>query len=246
MLAAHADVCCANLPSAFLGALAPVRAVPGVVVLMQQERLWVRWEPGDERVLRAVLPVKGAVLYAPRDGGWHRVGAHLPAFDVPADGDYRPLCHVLFPGPVEPLPEPAGAAPLWSKQQIRLAADTVSRATTALMAPLGELLKWIDTAPSGRFRDFRGAICDRHILVLGRRLPLLRHGQRYWGERVLRPLGYRVDPDLPESALCDALRLAEDELLLLHADGTAETVPTAMLRPLTRAGVRRAAQEALA
>src|SRR5262245_60548492 len=107
MFAPFADVCCASLPGDRLGALADLRAVPGVSVLLEQEHIWVRWERGDERVLRALLPIPGAILYAWRDGVWQRAGARLPAFDVPAGGDYRPLHDVLFPASVQPLPPPA-------------------------------------------------------------------------------------------------------------------------------------------
>ena len=63
MLAQFADVCYASLPPDALAALADVRAVPGVMVLRQAERVWVRWEAGDERILVALnmAPEPGAV-----------------------------------------------------------------------------------------------------------------------------------------------------------------------------------------
>lgn len=246
MLASHDDVCCASLPADRLGALAELRAAPGVSVLVEQERIWVRWERGDERVLRALMPLPGAILYAWRDGVWQRARARLPAFDVPAGGDYRPLHDILFPAPVQPLPPPAEESPLWQRQSLRLLPDAASRATTGLLAPIAELLAWLDTVPTARFRDLEAALCEKQALILGNRLPLLRDGMRFWGKRVLRPLGYRLEPDLPESAVCDALGATSDELLIFHADGFAELVPTSALGPLTRAGVRRAVEEASA
>src|ERR1700733_12997959 len=103
MLAQYAEICWASLPPEGLAALAEVRAVPGVTVLRQSAATWVRWEAGDERVLRCVLPVPGVALYSFRDGHWYRLGGHVPAFEVVAEGDFQPLHQVLFPAPVQPL-----------------------------------------------------------------------------------------------------------------------------------------------
>jgi hypothetical protein len=242
MLAVYADVCCASVPPALLEALAPVRAVPGVRVLQTPERLWVRWE-GDERVLRALMALPGVALYAWRDDVWRRVGARLPAFEVPAGGDYRPLHDVLFPAPALPLPTPAADACRWDKQPIRLVPDHLPRAATGLMIGIDAFLAWSDAVPEARLRKLRGALSGRQVLAVGGRLPLLPGGVRFWGERVLRPLGTRVEPELPESALRDALGLNAHELLVLHADGHGETIPDAALQPLTRTALRRAALE---
>ena len=243
MFAPFADVCCASLPGNRLGGLAELRAVQGVSVLLEQGHIWIRWERGDERVLRALMPIPGVILYAWRDGIWQRAGARLPAFDVTAGGDYRPLHDVLFPAPVQPVPPPAVEAPPWQRQSLRLVLDAASRATTGLLAPIAEVLAWLDTVPTARFDELQAAVCEKQILVVGNRLPLLRDGLRFWGKRVLRPLGYRLEPDLPESAIRDALSAAADELLIFHDDGTAEMIAAPALQPLTRAGVRRAFEE---
>jgi hypothetical protein len=94
-----------------------------------------------------------------------------------------------------------------------------------------------------RLRDLRAAVCDQEMLILGDRPPWLRDGLRFWGRRVLCPLGQRPEPDLPESALLAGLQVAGDEFLILTY-ASAEVVPTASLGPLTRAGLRRAAEGA--
>jgi hypothetical protein len=240
MVAAYADVCCASLPPGLLEALAAVRAVPGVRVLQTSERLWVSWN-GDERVLRAVMSLPGVVLYASRDGTWQRVGARLPAFEVPAEGDYRPLHDVLFPAPAYPLPAPAEDAQRWTKHAIRLAPDQLPRATSGLLIGLDAFLAWADTVPDARLRKLRGALSGRELFVRGARLPLLPGGRRFWGERVLRPVGMRLEPDLPESIVREAGRVNDDELFVVHADGRGEAIPDAALQPLARAALRRAA-----
>ena len=67
-------------------------------------------------------------------------------------------------------------------------------------------------------------------------MPLLPSTRRYWGEAVLVPLGLRPEPNLPESALREALAVGEGDILLLDA-GRVEVVPGSVFRPLTRAGL---------
>ena len=55
--------------------------------------------------------------------------------------------------------------------------------------------------------------------------------------RVLVPLGQRLEPDLPESAVLDALGISQEELLILESD-RAQVVACQALQPLTRAGLR--------
>jgi hypothetical protein len=64
--------------------------------------------------------------------------------------------------------------------------------------------------------------------------------QRFWGERVLTPLGFRPEPELPETALRAAAEVSLGELLVLTESG-AEAIPEDAFAPLTRAAMRRGA-----
>jgi hypothetical protein len=190
------------------------------------------------------MSLPGVMLYAWRDGVWRRLGARLPAFEVPPSGDYRPLHDVLFPAPALPLPAPGDPQRLWDTQAFRVVPDHVPRAATGLLIDIAAFIAWADTVPEARLRKLHGALSGRELLVVGERLPLLVDAARFWGERVLRPVGMRVEPDLPENALRDAVRAGADELLVLHADGRGEAVPDAALEPLTRAALGRALEAA--
>ncbi len=85
----------------------------------------------------------------------------------------------------------------------------------------------------------KAARAEDEVMLLGRGLPVVAGGVRFWGIRVLVPLGFRADPDLPEPALRRSLRVAEDALLVLEADGV-EVVPREAFRRVTRAGLRLA------
>src|SRR5438874_1907435 len=100
------NVCLASIPGAHLPLLAEVRCLPGVQVTQGQDRIWVRWEAAEGRVLRALLPVPGVRLYVRREDGWYPAGAELPAFEVPERLEGRPLSGVLLPAPVAAVPPP--------------------------------------------------------------------------------------------------------------------------------------------
>jgi hypothetical protein len=260
MLSPLHEVCRASLPREALPALAGLRGRPGVEVTLTGERAWVSWTEGDDAVLRRVLPVAGVELYVPRDGRWHRMGHHLPAFDALAAGESQPLDRVLFPAPVQPLPPLASA---YQPVSLRLARDHRPRQASAGAYDLAELTTWAEAVPSARLKTLTAAYSGHRVLLLGERQPPLPGGERFWGERVLVPLGYRPEPALPESALRAALGAAEEELLCLKAACEAsspprgeggkmekpqaavevEIIPRAAFQPLTRAGLRLAARE---
>src|SRR5262245_8076983 len=207
------EVCRASLPRAALAVLAGLRARSSVHVTLEGERAWVSWPEGDEEVLRRVLPVAGVELYVHRDGRWHRFGHHLPAFGAAPGGEAQPLDRVLFPAPVQPSPPPASRL---QAVVLRLAPDHQPRQASAGAYGLGELTAWAEEVPSARLSALRAACHNGRVLLLGRRLPPLPGGERFWGERVVVPLGYRPEPALPESALREALGAAEEELLLVR------------------------------
>jgi MoxR-vWA-beta-propeller ternary system domain bpX2 len=240
MLAHFVDVCCASLPLSGLAALAEVRAVPGVMVLCQATRIWVRWEAGDEGVLQRVFPVPGVVLYSFRGGHWYRLGGHLPAFDVVAEGDFQPLHAVLFPAPVQPVAPRAGP---WSQITLALRPNAQPRRTTAMICSIQQFMAWADAIPSCRLTALNAARNGASIFILGPRLPLLASSQRLWGDSVLKPLGSCLEPDLPEPIVRECVKLAEDELLIITERG-ADVLCRSDLRPLNRARLRLAMREA--
>jgi hypothetical protein len=233
------NVSCARLPADALQALAGLRCLPGLAVRLDGADAWLHWPPGEERVLRSLLPLPGVELYERRDGLWYRPGRHLPSFEVPAESGGQPLEHVLFPAPIEPEPPPALSL---RPDRVRLARDGTARPATALRCGLAELARWADTATGPRLAALRAARCGASVLLLGRRLPPLPAGRRFWGERLLVPLGFRPEPALPEKTLLEALGVGAGELAVLDADG-AEVVPEDVFGPLSRAAVRLAVGE---
>ncbi|WP_145270402.1 hypothetical protein [Tautonia plasticadhaerens] len=237
----------ARVPIAGLAALAALRGRGDVTVLAAEggEDAWVSWRPGPggdrDEVVEALLPVPGAAFFRGDRGGWYRVGRSLPDFDAgPApEGDHAgppglPLHRALLPGPTRWLDPRAD----WRPATLRLAADHRPRPASALVIRAGALLPWAESAPTASLRGLAAARSGDRVLLLGRRLPPVLGLGRYWGGRVLVPLGSRPEPDLPEARMAEALGLPDGDLGLIGPDGRVEVVPGRAPRPLSRASAR--------
>jgi hypothetical protein len=234
------QVGCARIPADALSALAPLRREPGISVHLEGDRAWVRWRPGCEAALRRIVPIAGAELFVNRDGTWHRLGAALPAFDVPEEvvlGEGLRLDRAIVPAPFRAEP-PDEAPPLPAR--LELVRDDRPRAATALRCPVAALARWAESATSHQFGGLMAARAGDVALLLGRPLPAIAGAERFCGAAVLVPLGNRPDPDLPDTALLAALGGSARELAILGPEGV-EVVPRDAFRRLSRAGARLAA-----
>ncbi len=239
MVASLNEVTCASLPADGLAVLADCRGRAGLEVAFQADRAWVRWPAGDECVLLPLLTVPGVRLFVGRDGRWYRYGCRLPDFDFPEQLDYRPLHQAVVPAPFTAVLPPAlSPRPVG----LTLLSDPRPRPTTAVRCPTEVVARWAEMAPSVRLEAIQAVRSGGQMLLLGERLPLLPRSERYWGGQVLVPLGQRVEPELPETAIHEALGLDDGQLLLVSQAG-AEIVLRSLLMPLTRAAVRLACRD---
>jgi hypothetical protein len=229
------DACrAARLPPAALAALAHLRAAGGVQVVVG-ESAWVTWDGPRPDVLAAVLAAPGAELFEPRDGRWFRPGDTLPAFDVPPIGEPVLLDRVVIPAAFAatgPGDREVRRLPL------RLVRCEAPRPTSAVRCSLSALQAWADGATTAEIGAIRAARCGDVAWLRGTRLPAIVGAGRFWGERVLIPLGFQAEPDWPEAALREAANVGSDELLVLTEAGT-EAIPGEAFQPLTRGAVRR-------
>jgi hypothetical protein len=121
---------------------------------------------------------------------------------------------------------------------LSLRRDERARATTAIRLALADLVNWAEHATSHALAELEGARAGETVVLRGKKLPAV-SGERFWGERVLCPLGFTADPALPESALAQALGLEEGEIALVSESGIS-ALPVAAFAKLTRAAVRSA------
>jgi hypothetical protein len=222
----------ARIPADALALIGGLRAYASVEVRIDGARAWVRWDEAGFEILRALLPVPGAEFFERLDQYWHLCGRSLPAFDVPQAG-FLPLASVLTPDRVQPL---AGAGVAFPKVVLALKRSNQPRNATALLCPVQALAAWADMAPTAKIAALSAARSGTLVLVTGQLLPPI-EGERFWGERVLCPLGWGPDPDLPEDSLLHAIGAGPRELALLQR-GNVEIIPRDALHGLTRASAR--------
>lgn len=228
----------ARLPADELAALAPLRAKGGVRVI-PGEPSWVTWDGDRPDVVAALVTVPGVELFEPRDGRWFRPGAQMPAFDVPPAEEPVVLDRAVVPAAftaVEPGDQPVRRVPL------ALVRCERPRPATALRCAVAALRPWADRALTAEIAGVKAARCGDVAWLLGGSLPVIPGAERFWGERVLVPLGWRPDPDWPEATLREAAAVGPDELLVL-TPGAAEAISTDAFKLLTRGTVRRAVRE---
>ncbi len=110
-------------------------------------------------------------------------------------------------------------------------AEWAERETTARIAALTAV--WISHS------DGDPEVAE--VLVLGPsgRLPTTRGDSRFWGVDLLIPIGFRVDPELSESAIRRVVGARPDDLVLLDNQGP-ELIPREAFQPLSRAAIRLA------
>lgn len=226
----------ARVPAADLSRLGPLRGAPGLAVRLEGDSAWVRWQSADATIVGALLPAPGAAFFERRDGDWLPCGKRIPV-DVPTEG-FLPLESALLPQPRATVAaQAANLAPL----RFTVVRSTRSQPCSAIVCTPAAVATWAAMATDAEIAGLQACRSGTLVLVTGARLPLIAGGERFWGEHVLLPLGWRAEPDLPESTLCEAAGCGPEEILLWR-DG-AVFVPRKAITPLTRAAARQGARD---
>ncbi len=258
------DIKCAKMAVEDLRHLAELRLHPELSVTIADDHAWVSWNAGNTDLCivlaRCLVSLAGIEIYAYRDGLWYHPGEHLPVFCIPDavsdpfTASAKSMSQSFAPAATHfEMPERYVSQP----RQVRMIRDDRSqpRPTTALLAPLTAVVAWADAVPAGQLARLEAAWTTRaghaggdraKVLLVGQAgmLPLLSAGSRFWGSGVLVPLGFRLDPELPTSALRRLAGARDDELLLWDHDGC-ERIDRAVFHPLDRARLAMAGLEAV-
>ena len=235
-----ADVQRAAIPTAAMPRLAALRDRRGLEVALAGRHLWLRWPDGDESIAQTLFAITGSRLFTRRDGRWHEPGRSLPAFDMPETLSYRPIAAVILPTAIATTASDFApkAVPL------RLLADSAYRPTLAMACSLAAFSAWAqDVPPWPAGKKVRAARDGERLFVLGKALPWIDGGERFWGRSVLVPIGYRPAPDFGESALRMLIGVAESDLLVIRHSGC-ERIAQDRFGTLTHGALRLAAREA--
>lgn len=245
---------CARMRIEDLRVLADFRGRLEIRVLIAGDRAWVCWPAGSEIVgpilSGRILPLEGVELFTERGGHWYRLGAHLPALDVPFRDleEGIELDRVLIPGK---LSAQRSAGRVMESLRVIVVPEEQGRIrpATAMRCSLAVLTRWAGQATSAQIERLEGAWlpatgeteADAEVLVRGLpgNLPHLRESTRYWGGELLVPLGFRPEPELPAGAIRAVVGAEDDDVVVLDGAGI-ELIPGGAFRLLSRAAVRLA------
>lgn len=225
----------ALLPVAGLAVLAGQRCRDDVLILVDGGRAWLTWPAGDRQIWEALLGAAGAEFFESREGHWYQLDHRMPRFDVPPPGEPRRLDAMILPTAVHSV---RGAVVARTRAALELVPSSRPRPVSAIRLPLAEIVAWAEAAPSAALSALRGAVGRGRVLVRGECLPPLA-GERFWGERVLAPLGLVPAPGVAETALREAAGVSLNELLVLTREG-AEAIAESAFEQLSRARLRLA------
>ncbi len=213
--------------------------MPGIEAALQDRTLWLRWPAGQDDVALTLLPLEGARLYGQRDGRWYAWGRTLPDFDVPDTLRFQPLFQVVLPAPMQAQLATGFAL---EPASLRLVPDDTFRPAQALQCRLLAFLGWAENVPGCVLEHYRAAARGELLFVLGKKLPWFPDAERFWGQRVLVPSGFRPEPYVSETDLRAAVGVADTDLLVLRALRY-ELVRADNFTPLSLAALRLAARE---
>jgi hypothetical protein len=236
MFATLANVRAARFPIAGLAALAPVRSQGAIRVIEFADEAWVFWDRDEATILQLLIGIPGVEFYVKGRAGWMRIESKLPRFDVPPLDAANDLQLTILPDAAEPT---RVSESTFQRIAVSLVRCEKQRPTTALCCEVSALRDWADTALTSEITRVRAIRSGNRAWLLGNDLPALPAAERFWGKRLLAPLGYRPEPDWPEPILLEVAGIEKKELLVMHLD-RAETLPMEAFQPLTRAAIRLA------
>jgi MoxR-vWA-beta-propeller ternary system domain bpX2 len=233
----------ARIPSEDLDSLARFRDREDIQLApdVGGNHLWVRWPIESFDVAMAVFGISRVELFRSSGLQWYRAGSRIPIDFSPPDHDrFCSIQRLLIPSKIE-WDGPSGAV---RPMTLLLAPSDVRRATSAMKARASDLIAWAECTPRSRLASKLAAIEGEMVWLLGADLPWA-PGPRWWGDRILCPLGLEPVPRLSEEFFVQALGLADGESAVLERTevGTRASMFTrSAFDPLTLSGLRMIAR----
>jgi hypothetical protein len=228
-------IAAARIPFDQLPALAALRADPRLRIYRAGDRTWIRWPAELFEAIALLRPVPQVEFFEQRGPHWHRAGRRLASSEHPPSGDGESLSSLLRPSRFQPLTKKNHAV---QPIPLSLRRGGPTRPATALSCTLNQLRAWAELATTMELQSLRATQCEAQALLLGAKLPAIPSATRFWGERLLLPLGYRLEQELPVAAVFSVMQAGADDLVFVTSEYT-EIVPKEAFQTLSRAGVRR-------
>lgn len=195
---------------------------------------WVRG-PDSEGALSQLRLIPHARLFHLQDNNELRPWGRYLVDGVLPPIEFRPIGSV-----VEPVMPTAGYPTARLKRvDVSLIRSQTEQSATLLITSQSEWASYAVSAPKIRLRRWTFAVSDDgRVLVRGNPLPPL-DGEQYWEtEGVAIRVGWECSPALHGPVLQSIVGHPPGGLVLLHTDGSSESVPETAFVTATRSAVR--------
>ncbi len=231
----------ARLPAMRASLAAPLRVRPHIVAAEVSPWLWLRGAELTDELEQALRCIPDLELFHLGDGdALLPSGRRVPIGRVPS-GDWKLLRAWL---PVETPPTRMAAASV-APVAIRLVRTTQEVPPSAFLTTIDALTSWAAFAPLMRLRRLSFACAaDGRCVVIGTPLPPIPGTPCVDFGGVIRPAGWRCDPDVDPAVVAQTFRVDGESRVILDPAGGAERIEASAIIPLTRRAAR-ATQRAL-
>jgi hypothetical protein len=228
----------ARIPLASLKSLAHLRHRSDITVSLDDHgNAWIHWLQSAiaEEVMLALRPLTDVSFYYREANTWYTRGSGFPAKITPPNQPGLALAKLLFP---EKMTSQSPENKAFARITPVLSRGGQTCPASAMRLPFASLHAWVNHATSAQIHALHGVYEADQVWLLGQHLPAASQGMRFYGERLLLPLGYQLQPMLPvESSL--ALVNASERDVVFWSHDEIRVIPREEFAPLTRAGVRQ-------
>lgn len=224
------------IPRTSLAKLSVLRRHSNVLILLEADRVWVRWQAGDDEVRDTIYAIETATLYLSRNHEWYLPDGFLPHVVPPLSDQWVSLDRVIFP---DRLSIESATITRPDRQLLTLQRDLQVRPTTAIRCHLDDLTHWVDSAPSARIESLEAAYQGETVLLIGQSLPSFTNTERFWGGTVKQPLGHALSSVLSEATIHSLCTSLDASIVWVDHSGV-EVIPRKAFARLSRASVRLA------
>ena len=215
-----------------------LRNLPGVCVWSNETEVWAIGcfdsQANDVRQLLRSLPCDWLDLL--NDKLLVPPGNQVPVAELPADSTaWVPIDDWLELS----LPTPQVARGSVNRVPVRLVRSSKSIEARAMLSTVAAFQKYADTAPEFRLAPLTFAVNQHQdVFIRGTPLPSLPGQPFAESASIAWPAGYEWTPRVSALTIRDLFEIPDSTLLILHVDGSWESIDESAWSPARRSAIR--------
>jgi hypothetical protein len=216
-----------------------LRYLDGVKVRPAESVIWVTGTYGNERdsVIKLLSSLACKRFEVLDESGLTQPGDRVPVAELPdrSDGQWQPICEWVE----LTLPAAQVAQGSVARVSIGLVRSNEFMDANAILSTIEELERYVDSAPEFRLSPLTFAMNESgSVFVRGEPLPSI-PGQPFVEQNdIAWPAGFEWSPQLSSATIREAFELDAGALLILHHDGSWESIDATDWIPVRRSAVR--------